>query len=245
MKKFLVIFILFFVLNISGSGSISKAEDTYIVELNGKRYYFYHQSSKSSGFNSFNSYLKTWNHNSGRTKTFPSSGCSMYTMAMIVSKLKNTPITPDRLMKDLGAEVSGTFYDLQHTGVYNTCGIPSVRKSYLAYKIAKLYNLSYAVVEPSNKEAIDYYLDKGWLGYASWQSYSGSSKNHWYNGQMHFMALRERIGDNYYCLTSAGGGSASGTIELMKRPNTFKEMYETMRNKQEGIYFFGTDESIK
>lgn len=190
--------------NSGGFGVLGQASGEYAVQLDDGMWYWYHQDGgKGCGC----TYCGDWSMRPwGNTNfhAFGQDGCAVYSLAMLVSNLKGTAITPTQLLQDFGVTINGAgnFYTGSSASFTGRCIVYAPATSTIQSK----YGLT---VEALNKDiaSIDSVLDRGGLVWTSWKN--GPSP--WYEGTGHYMVIRKKSDTQYWCLTSCRGSSSMGS----------------------------------
>lgn len=197
---------------ISGGGA---QNSTYGIKLDDGWYYWYQQRKCSCKHNpvdpTYGSYAHLYlNHPNGANpcgnNQAAARGCSTYSTSMAISNALGMEVTPYVLLKDI---VGGSFVPVG--GGYEFTGIgaglnlskapPDLDIVTLGNKAVQLYGykgLQFKKINNGNKTELDAALDDGYFVVVSVRG--GPSP--WYSGAGHYIVLRKRVGDKYYCLDS-------------------------------------------
>lgn len=211
-----------------GVGHKGKATGTYAVEINGKSYYWYHQSYSCPGC----TYCSTWTTMGwGGGGTFGSDGCAIYSLAIIVSNLTGQEITPNKLLTDMGCSInkSNTYCDTSSSKYINGHSLAMGQEG-IGQFICEQYGLE---MEPNLNELslkdcqtkVDEILDKGGM---VWYRYSGGS---WatYRTSSHFIPIRDHDEKGYYILDESSQPDGANSKPIP---------FETLYNEQHSSPYF-------
>lgn len=205
-----------------------EATGKYAIKLDDGMYYWYHQSGGGLDHNCDNcGDWSTSKWGSVDTHAFGSDGCAVYSLAIITSNLVGAPITPMKLFEDfkcdIGIEKGLVRVDTTKSLVFNNRSIiynPAIDTIKNKYKLeTSSLTVSKSDIE-DRIQFVDDILAKGGYVWGYWVD----SKCKWCgNGSQHFMGIRKKEGDNYYCFTSCSGKCSNlngkqGAIETMNYP---------------------------
>lgn len=224
--------------NYTGGGpdkAYGHADGKCVVALDDGNYFWYHQST---GCDVTCSWCGNWSKSEWGDTDYHLlgvDGCAVYAMAIVVSNLIGDEITPLEIMEATGCTITlkndGTYKI--NTSTSNCFSNRSVSYSAFAKKIAEVYNLDYRSVSivdngsvvGANQSLIDSYLADGYYIWGIFDKFkttwcSNTSSN---SANTHFMGIRKKVGDNYYCFTSCKGrcsstGGSTGAIYTMNYP---------------------------
>lgn len=195
----------------------TKAKDSqYGIELdNGEWYYWYQQRKSCMCAHNVNHptygrygsiYLYSPNSTDSKN-TAAARGCSTYSTAMAISNALQMEVTPYNVILDLMGGTLSPYLDsyilsgTDGSGLILSKAPPTMTKSTFAARITsyyKKYGLEANAISLS-KANVDAVLDKG-----GFVQCSVKGKFAWYGGDgSHFIVIRKRSGDSYYCLDSA------------------------------------------
>lgn len=199
------------------SGDWGYTDDTYVIEIDGKRYFWYHQGSSCLTCQYCGDWSrKYWGGSSwegaNQNNRLANDGCAVYSLAIAVSNQLGRAVTPHELLLTFGCTIDDT--------TIHTDGSPAFAQHHsgrwISYggamqAIKETYGLEYKLISKS-VEAIDEALDSGAYVWTQWKG--GPSP--WYGGDGHFMALRSKDDSNYYrfdpvstCPMTAGASKQS------------------------------------
>lgn len=206
-------------------GTKGQASGTYVVHLDDGDWYWYHQNG-GKGCNCL--YDGNWSNtlwgsagqvSSGNLHEFGKDGCAIYSLAIILSNLYDSDITPTQILMDLDTKMgtyNGRSVFITSPEFFDGRSIKS--RENVMKRLSQKYGFLYA---PANTiEQWDAVLNKG--GYI-WDSWVDENIAWCGNGTSHFMGIRKTDGINYYCLTSCRGKAAdgaSGEAGAVKTMNT-------------------------
>lgn len=225
-----------------GDGSGSDDEDTgtpgnvhstsiYDVELDDGTYYWYHQDG-GNGCGCIHCGIWSpayWGNGSSEKKLFGKNGCAIYSLAIGISNLVDKAVTPAVVLENLGSPIKGNDSYTNPTYFIDR----DIKREPVANKLASIYGLEVTHVSKTI-ESIDAILDKGGYVWGSWND----SQSPWCgNGSTHFMMIRKKSGNNYYCFTSCRGkctakANKPGAIETMNYPVSKTEVISAMTDGQ-------------
>lgn len=215
---------------------MGKATGQYAVQLDDGTYYWYHQSSPTCGCihcgknNPGGMWTEKHWGTDGNGSKFGSDGCAEYSLAIGISNIMGQEITPDDIFNMLGATVTNSNYI---TGPSPALSNRSILRGTAAQKLNEALGSQGFSMEriggldqiPVNDmiTKIDEVLDKGGIVWGSWddKGTNGVTYVPWCgNGSRHFMCIRKKAGDSYYCFTSCRGKCTNnagkvGAIETM------------------------------
>lgn len=212
------------------------ATGPYAVDLDDGSYFWYHQNGGhvDNCVNCGDWSDRIWGNSSQVAKagcnTFGRDGCAIYSLAIGVSNLTGREITPTVVLQDFGCAISGNVCDTTPSSLFNGRSLSSRQNA--VSTLANKYGLTYREVGHNISE-IDAVLDEGGYVWGSWYD----SQCQWCgNGTSHFMCIRKKDGDNYYCFTSCRGkcastGGKAGAIQTMNYPLNKSECIGAMVNK--------------
>ena len=232
----------------SGSGSATvgttqgNATGAYAIQLDDGSYYWYHQGGPSCN-NSCGGYCGDWSHTFWREsrKWFRNNGCAIYSLAIAISNLLGQEITPTQILYDLGC----TPHDENGIRVWETSSANfaapgvDIKRPNAIETLARKYGFQYKALT-DDIASWDEILDKGGYIWNSWWD----AKCEWCQStdprNSHFMVIRKKQGDNYYCFTScrgrAGGGLSGlpGAIATMNVPINKQTVINSVKNPGSG-----------
>lgn len=212
-------------------GHSGDASGTYAIDLGGKSYYWYHQSTKCPGC----TYCGTWSNMIwGGGGAFGSDGCAIYSLSIIASNLTGQEITPSKLLTDMGCKIndSNTYCDTVPSSYINGHGL-ALGGEGIGQFMCDTYGLQmetgFNSLSKSDCQAkVNEILDKGGM---VWYRYSGGSWNSWYTSS-HYIPIRAYDDKGYYlldeCLTPESGGN--------EKPVSFDALYN---ESYKDSYFMG------
>lgn len=223
---------------VSGNGTDhGRATGKYAIALDDGTYYWYHQCASGGCVYCGDWSTSIWNAWRGGD-ALGKNGCPIYALAIGLSNLVGSEITPNVIMADLGAPMVGNLHDCNNNSHF-TIGVGIVRET-SAQDLAAKYGVHVEHVDHSIA-SIDAILDKGGYVWGSWYD----PKCDWCsNGTSHFMMIRKKSGTNYYCFTSCRGkkataGGLEGAIQTMNLPLDKQTCINAMTPMQ--LYGFWAD----
>lgn len=224
--------------NYTGGGpdkAYGHADGKCVVALDDGNYFWYHQST---GCNVTCSWCGNWSKSEWGDSNYHllgTDGCAVYAMAIVVSNLIGDEVTPLEIMEAAGCTITlkndGTYKI--NTSTSNCFSNRSVSYSTFAKKMAEVYNLDYQSVSivdngsvvGANQSAIDNYLADGYYIWGMFDKFKTTwcSNTNSNSANTHFMGIRKKVGNNYYCFTSCKGrcsstGGSTGAIYTMNYP---------------------------
>lgn len=209
----------------SSSGSLAAQNSKYGVQIGGEWFYWYHQASSACGCTYCGDWsAASWGKAGGKTYVFGSNGCAVYSLAIGISNLVGAEITPTEILKTLDSPLVNGMFTVSQT-YFDGIGI---RRDKATSKLASTYGLTVKSIGVSISE-VDAILDQGGYVWGKWTD----SKCAWCgNGTTHFMMIRKKEGDNYYCFTSCAGkgmpGGKAGAIQTMELPLNKQEVLDAL-----------------
>lgn len=200
----------------SSSGYASGAENSpYGLQLNGKWYYWYQQYDCNCPHDPVNdqygkySRLYLYSPNSTDSKnTAAARGCSTYSTAAAISNAIGIEVTPwDVVLTILEGGLQnykgGYRLSTSRTDLLNLAQAPpAMNKPALAKRAEEIYSQYdlHADYSSFSQSFVDDILSKQGFIVASYANGPAG----WYNGEGHFIVIREKVGDLYYSIDSNG-----------------------------------------
>lgn len=174
-----------------GSGDWGYTDDTYVIEIDGKRYFWYHQGSGCLTCQYCGDWSRKYWGGSDKSHRLARDGCAVYSLAITVSNLLGRAVTPHELLITFGCTINDETIDTTNSPVFK--GTRCIYYFDALNAIKNAYGLEYKVITPDT-DIIDAELDKGAYVWSSWKS----GPSNWYTGSNHFMTIRKHEGNNYY-----------------------------------------------
>lgn len=244
-----------------GSNKPGNASGQYAIELDDGKYYWYHQASGCTGCDydaTKGDILTSKLNTSPNGSTMAGCGCSIYSTAMSLSNLLGQEITPITVIENvIGSEITGNSgkYTASTTGSscihFSTSGM-IINKAGLAAKIEEAYGSqgvkAKAITVKNNQSEVDEILSKGGYIIASFNKMDFS----WYkrsSAGSHYIVIRKKENDLYYCFNSTGGAGRPGhpgAVNSMTTGCTWKELNSALTHADgcavwgEGIQYEST-----
>lgn len=226
----------------SNATSQGNATGAYAVQLDDGMYYWYHQGGPSCN-NICGGYCGDWSHTmwGESRKWFGNNGCAVYSLAIAISNLLGQEITPTQILYDLGC----TPHDENGVRVWETSSANfaapgvDIKRPNAIETLARKYGFQYKALT-DDVASWDEILDKGGYIWNSWWDAQCEWCQSTKPRDSHFMVIRKKEGDNYYCFTScrgrAGGGLSGkeGAIATMNVPINKQTVVSTVKNANAG-----------
>ena len=195
------------------------------ITLNDGSYFWYHQSSSCLTCKYCGSWSgMTWGGAGGDRHLLAKDGCGVYSMAIAVSNLKGTAITPKDILLACESNIDEATNDCTTTPPYfDGRGLYWYE---MPEKIAETYDINIQTVEHTTA-AIDEILNKG--GYVwFWMNSSNASNWPWSKSEGHFILIRKHDGENYYCFDECDNEAAG--FPIMNTPVKKSEVIAVMKD---------------
>lgn len=200
------------------------------------------------GYYSFwgNTEAKIRYNSSGKIRRFGNNGCAVYALDMVICNLINQNITVEELLtRHLSCEKqifydNGQMYNYFYTGDSPCFNDMNCIRGTLISTACRQFGLDYIEIprnEVTNKK--DMILEG--LKYETMLWYSTRGSYEWYNGDGHFVALRDvDSAGNLYVISST---SLKGSFSHLTTPLPF-EKFVTHINTNNPIYLIGQPKDI-
>ena len=238
---------------------LGHATGQYAITLaDGLSYYWYHQSGctcvhnvNHSEYGRYSNIILGGAKVGGNVDTATIRGCSTYSTAIAISNIVGMEVTPYNVLEDLlgGSVLNGSYgYYYIHdgsNGIRVTTAEMMMDKKRIAERAKEIYG-QYGLDAKKidlNQKSVDEILSKGGVIVFSVDAKSGAWE--WYTSanSSHFITLRKKEGDLYYCLNSTAPSSLSGSspdercMNLMNTGVTWDTLSKHFHN-QDGVAYW-------
>ena len=225
------------------------AKGPLAITLNDGSYFWYHQSTSCLTCTYCGSWSgMTWGGLGNKRSLLGRDGCAVYAMAIAISNLKGTAITPKDILKACESIIDESVNDCTTSPkyFYNR----GLLWDPMPNRIAEKYEVNIETVG-HNISDIDRILDKG--GYVwFWMNSSTKANWPWAVSGGHFIIIRKHDGYNYYCFDSCDNPSSgftymntpvkkSDVIDVMKDTRAVGLWVDKVYNSTGEWYYYDTE----